>query len=378
MTSFDTIIIGAGVAGSSAAYQLAHNQRVLLLEQYDLLHPYGSSHGDSRIFRHVYDDVRYIDMAVAADEGWQQLERDAGDKLLYRTGGIDVGAAEEMAGIKQALARAGREFEVLEPSDIHRRFPAFYVPDGKETLYQKDGGVLAAHRCVAAMLRVAAKRGVTVRSAEPVVQIEADAEAVKVITEQGAYEAGALIVTAGSWLERLARQLGVQLPLAVEKQQVHYFCAPAESCYDVTEMPTFIDRQHLVYGIPVLERPLMIKAATHHGAPTIDLDTRTFDMNDELARNTVAGVRALLPDVTAEIAHYETCLYTQTPDEHFILDTHPEMPHVVFGGGFSGHGFKFGPTLGRILRDLCVDGASSFDLSLFRIERFGSSDSTSV
>lgn len=370
-TTFDTIVIGAGIAGSSAAYALAQEQRVLLLEQYELLHTNGSSHGDSRVFRHVYEDTRYIHMAVAADEAWQQLEHDAADKLLYRTGGIDVASDPSvLADIQSALAQAGRPFDMLEPSEVSKRFPAFRVPEGAVTLYQADGGVLAANRCVAAAQRAALTRGATVHASEPVSTIDANADRVVITTSQGRYEAGSVIVTAGAWLSQLAQQLGLDLPLVVEKQQVHYLAVPPREVYDVTRMPTFISRDQNVYGIPMLERPLTIKAAAHNGAPTINLDERTFDMDDTLATNAVRGARSLIPEASTDIKHFETCLYTQTPDAHFILDTHPELNNVVFGGGFSGHGFKFGPILGSILKDLSLEQDSGFDLSLFKVDRF--------
>ena len=371
MTTFDTIVIGAGIAGSSAAYALANQQRVLLLEQYELLHTNGSSHGDSRVFRHVYEDTRYIHMAVAADEAWQQLEHDSADKLLYRTGGIDVASDPSvLTDIQTALAQAGRPFDMLEPLDVNKRFPAFRVPDGAVTLYQEDGGVLAANRCVAAAQRAALTRGATIHAAEPVNRIDANANGVVVTTTHGRYEAGKLIVTAGAWLSQLAEQLGLTLPLVVEKQQVHYLAVPPREVYDVTRMPTFISRDANVYGIPMLERPLHIKAAAHNGAPIINIDERTFEMNETLANNAVHGARSLIPEASKDIKHYETCLYTQTPDAHFILDTHPELKHVVFGGGFSGHGFKFGPILGSILKDLSLEQDSGFDLSLFTVDRF--------
>lgn len=371
MTTFDTIVIGAGIAGSSAAYALAKEQRVLLLEQHELLHTYGSSHGDSRVFRHVYEDTRYIHMAVAADEAWQQLEHDSGDKLLYRTGGIDVASDPSvLTDIQTALAQAGRPFDMLEPAEVSKRFPAFRVPDEAVTLYQEDGGVLAANRCVAAAQRAALTHGATIHASEPVSHIDANANGVTVTTAHGRYEAGKLIVTAGAWLSQLAEQLGLNLPLVVEKQQVHYLAVPPREVYDVTRMPTFISRDQNVYGIPMLERPLHIKAAAHNGAPTINIDERTFEMNETLAQNAVNGTRTLIPEVSTDIKHYETCLYTQTPDTHFILDTHPELNNVVFGGGFSGHGFKFGPTLGNILKDLSLEQESGFDLSLFGVDRF--------
>ena len=365
MEHFDVIVLGAGVAGSAAAYRLSSRARVLLLEQYPLLHTRGSSHGGSRIFRHAYEDERYVKLAVAADEAWAALERDSDDKLLYRTGGLDIGG-RELGSIEGALTKVGRPFERLSPKEVAARFPAMRLEHN--ALFQPHAGVLAATRCLGAMQRVAATRGAVLRERTPVEGIDVHKNHVEVTTPGGRVAADRLVLSAGPWLGRLVPELGESLH--VEQQQVLYLRVTNGEHFARGKMPVFINHASGVYGLPPLELPHAIKVSDHYGAPRIDLERRPDTLMGPRARHTIQRVRSFIPDVTDDLVSYEMCLYTKTPDEHFILDRHPEHPHVVLAGGFSGHGFKFGPVLGEILADLALEGTSRHDLSLFSAGRF--------
>ena len=321
-------------------------------------------------------EKRYVKLAVAADELWQQLEHDADEKLLTRTGGLDLGQEgySALIEVERALEQAGRPVEVLTPAEVTKRFPAFKLPAGNVALYQPDAGILAATRCVNALLRTAAARGATLHDNEPVLEFNVSPDRVDIATAQGSYSADKLIVTAGPWLSEGLSHLMTSLApaLHVEQQQVIYLKVAHGERFAPRRMPIFInhDPQAEVYGFPLFDLPNAIKISDHANAPTITLDERKTGLMEERALETVRRVQSFLPDVTAEIVHFETCLYTKTPDEHFVLDLHPEHDNVVIGGGFSGHGFKFGPVLGEILADLALDGASKHDLSLFGLERF--------
>lgn len=371
--TFDAIVVGAGVVGAAAAYHLAGRGSVLVLEQFGFLHTKGSSHGGSRIFRHAYEHEAYVRLAVAADEGWRALERWTGERLLLRTGGLDVGTrgSGELDGIEAALRAAGRSVERLGADEVHGRFPAFRLADDQEALFQPDAGILPATRCVATMLRAAAAGGASLRDRERVVGLRATDGGVAVETEAGRYEAARVVVTGGAYLGRLLHDLS--LPLRVEQQQVLYVRVGDGRVFAPHRMPVFIDRRSGVYGFPLFERPEAIKVSDHRGAPTIEPLERRDDLDERRAADTVRRARALLPGLTGEVVDGQTCLYTKTPDEGFLLDRHPHLPGVVVGGGFSGHGFKFGPALGEALADLATDGSSAFDLSMCRIDRFASS-----
>ncbi len=372
MTPYDVIVLGAGVAGSAAAYALARDQKVLVLEQHAFLHKLGSSHGGSRIFRYAYEDRRYVRLALEADELWRRLERDQDEKLLTRTGGLDIGLADygELSDIEAALRAAGQAVERLGPDEVARRFPAFRLSEDQVALYQENAGILAATRSVNALLRGAASRGADLRDFEEVTGLELSPDEVTVKTPKGSYRAERLVVTAGPWLGSVLSELG--LPIRVEQQQVLYVRVSRPQDFAPERMPIFINRasEAEVYGFPLFEDPVAIKISDHAGAPTITLKERRTELLKERAEATLRRAQSFLPGLSSELRHFELCLYTKTPDEHFILDRHPEYPNVVIGGGFSGHGFKFGPALGEVLRDLALTGGSSFDLSLFKLGRF--------
>jgi sarcosine oxidase len=368
--TFDVIVIGAGIAGSAAAYTLAQSKRVLLLEQHAFGHKQGSSHGGSRIFRHSYDGARYVRLAVHADEAWQALERDVGERLLFRTGGLSIGqeASTALQVNERALREAGRPYERLAAYELNRRFPAFVVPEGTHALHQPDAGILPASRCVAVLQRAAHTRGATLRDREEVMHLDLRAQHVEVRTPKGHYAADKLVVTAGPWLGLLLRDL--RLPLTVEQQQILYVTVRNGRNFAPEAMPIFVNWDTGVYGFPLFDHPTAIKVSDHYGAPAIDLAERSSDLLEDRAQKTIQQVQSFMPDVSSDLVHFETCLYTKTPDEHFILDRHPHHEQVIIGGGFSGHGFKFGPTLGQILADLALEGRSPHDLSLFGLERF--------
>jgi N-methyl-L-tryptophan oxidase len=372
MNHYDVIVLGAGVAGSATAYQLAkQRKKVLLLEQFDFLHKFGSSHGGSRIFRHAYEDQRYVKLAQAADDLWIQLEKDADEKLLTRTGGLDIGAANfhELNKIQHALTQADRSFEVLEARDVAKRFPAFKLRADQVAIYQKDAGILAATRCVNAMLRTAAQYGATLQSQEPVEQLKLGQQ-VEVKTSKGQYSAEKLVICAGPWLGKTMKEL--ELPLHVEQQQVLYVTVKNGHLHTPKAMPLFINRDPNaeVYGFPLFDHPTAIKISDHANAPTIDLEKRTFDLMHPWEQDTIKRAQSFLPNIVGDLVHFEVCLYTKTPDEHFILDLHPHHKNVAMAGGFSGHGFKFGPVLGEIMTDLVLNGRARHDLSLFGVNRF--------
>ena len=371
MQRYDVIVIGAGIAGSSAAYALARDSRVLVLEQFRFLHALGSSHGGSRIFRYAYPERQYVEMALASERGWRELEEVVDDRLLTRTGGLDIGRAgsAELAGIESALASAGQSVERLAPADVAQRFPAFALADDEEALYQPDAGILAPTRSVNAFLRAAVQRGAELRDEEPVVAVDFAGGGVSVRTAKGAYAADRLVVTAGPWLGSLLADLN--LPLTVEQQQVLYVRTSRTADFTPARMPIFInhDVRNAIYGFPLFDDPVAIKISDHMGAPAIRLEERSAELLSERAEETIRRARRLMSALTGEMRAFDLCLYTKTPDEHFILDRHPSHPQVVMGGGFSGHGFKFGPVLGQVLRELSLGADPGFDLSLFGLQR---------
>ena len=375
MPTYDTIVIGAGVIGSSAARTLAASGSVLLLEQFPFLHERGSSHGGSRIFRHAYVDELHTRLAVRADALWQDLEAETGERLLYRTGGVDLFEPHDWQAdaMLAALEAAGSPGERLSGAELRRRYPVFAVSDDKVVVYHTASAILPATRAVATLLRSAAARGATLHESEPVTHIAAQSGGVTVTTHRGEYRARHVVVAAGAWLGRLAES--ARLPLVVEQQQVIYLPVNRQAAaHAVGHMPVFIERvadgAGGIYGFPTFEYPHAIKVADNGGARAIpSADERDFQLNDPLARSTIAAATELLPGIGATPTSAATCLYTKTPDERFVIDRHPEHPNVVMAGGGSGHAFKFGPLLGEQIAEL-VGGAEP--IREFRADRFGS------
>lgn len=371
MPAYESIVIGAGIIGASAALHLAAHGPTLLIERFEFLHERGSSHGGSRIFRHAYEDEGQVRLARAADEAWRQIEERTGERLLVRTGGLDIlkVGSPIATDIASALTAAGSPFEVLSGQETRNRFPAFQLADDDQAVYQPDAGITPATRAVATLLRATAAMGATLRERETVTGVRAVNGGVEVTTDKDTYSAARVVVAGGPWLGQVLPDLG--LALRVIKQQVLYLrIKDGAREFAPYRMPVFIDRRvGEIYGMAAFELPHAIKVGDHAAAIPTDPDTRGFDLEQELAERTAATTKALMPNLTGEIVSGITCLYTKTRDERFIIDSHPEHPQIVVAGGGSGHAFKFGPVLGEAAAGLALGTGSPHDISRFTLAR---------
>lgn len=375
--TYDVIVLGAGALGSAAAYHTAgRGARVLLLEQFEIDHQRGSSYGYSRIIRYVYDHPTYIRMAGPAFALWRELEAEAGETLYVRTGGIDFGVPGTEAmfdGMIASLRAEGIAHELMTPDEAQRRFPQFRFDDDMAILYQAETGILRASRCVRAHIRLAQARGAVVLENTRVDAIEPTADGVRVRAGAATYSAARLIVTAGGWAGPLLRTLDLDLPLRPVKAQENYFDVGAPADYAPGRFPCFIAHLPgygwLPYGIPSIDGS-GLKVALH-GGPDMDPDDpdRTPDL-DVVAQSRRFAERYLPGALTGDAFRARPCIYTMTPDEHFIIDAHPGYPSILIGACCSGHAFKFSGLIGRILTDLALDGATADDISLFTLRRF--------
>lgn len=376
MTTYDVIVVGAGVMGSAAAYHLAgRGRRVLLLEQFGLAHERGSSHGHSRIIRLSYDAPDYLRLAQAAYPLWRALEHEAGAELLRQTGGLDFAEAGTQAfdATRATLAGAGIPFEQLDHAELARRFPQFAMPEGTVGLYQADAGILNATRCVEALNEVAERRGAVIHANEPALELAADGAGVLVRSAQASYRAARVIVTAGSWARPLLAPTGLHLPLRVTKEQVLFFAPHAPALFTPEVFPVFVqyrDAGRSFYGFPIYGLP-GVKVAFHDAGPEVAPADEDRAVDAGLQAALVAEVTRWLPQAAGPLLHAQTCRYTSTPDHQFILDLHPAHPQIVVGSPCSGHGFKFGVLFGAVLADLAERGASDLPIERFRLARFG-------
>lgn len=369
---FDVIVLGLGGMGSAAAAALARRGvRVLGLEQFALAHSRGSSHGRTRIIRTAYyEHPAYVPLVRRAFTLWAEVEARTGKKLLTPCPCLTVGEprGELIAGVQAAAGEHGLSVESLTAAEVERRFPQFRIPGHFSGVVEQTAGILAVEECVRVLLTDAAAHGAELRSDEAVIGYEAVTGGVEVTTAKETYSAAKLVVAAGAWATTLLADMGV--PLSVMRQVQWWF--GADDSFAPGRFPVFLldTPAGAYYGLPAVD-DLGVKCARHYGAPELPSpDEVKWDRDrgeEKPVRNFLAHH---LPALDRPPTHAEVCMYTLTPDRHFVIDVHPDFPQVAVACGFSGHGFKFAPTVGEILADLALDGRTAHPIELFRAGRF--------
>ena len=377
---FDAIVLGAGGVGSAAAYYLAKRKKVLLLEQFELNHQQGSSYGFSRVIRYTYDNPIYIELMRAAYPLWFTLQEEAGEQLYLKTGGLDFGFPKEetFQKLKQSMDRAQLDYEYLDKHEVERRFPQFHLDDGMAALFQSETGLLRASRCVLAHIRLAQKYGAIVCDRTPVTKIVPYSNSVEIQTKTEVYTAERLVITAGSWSKALLAQQGINLPLKIMPCQLGFYQPKEPEAFKPDRFPVFFahmngDYGEMPYGIPHEDESLGVKVTTFYGWQTVEHpDEVDYTPSEEWVENMRNFSRQYIPGAAGRTISTRRCLYTLTPDKDFVVDCHPNYDHIVFGAGFSGHGFKFTTLMGKILAELALEGTTEHDTSLFKLSRFQS------
>lgn len=371
----DVVVIGGGVIGCAAAYELARaGRRITLVEQFAIGHALGSSHGPTRIIRLAYDGDDYVALARDAYDRWRELASLLDQELLIPTGGLDLGAPDAFAldGIRATFERTGVPFDLLDRAEIQRRFPQFALPEGTIGLYQPDYSLLAADRCVAALAGQARAHGAAIREHARVIRIESDGDGVTVVTSGGAIRAERAILAAGSWIGELLKSLGIHLPLQILKEQLAFFTAANPTDYVPGRLPLAIHRfpgtTSLGSFFPIYGHS-GVKIMLDRIGPEVAADDSDRAIDQESLARLRSYALATMPGLTGEIVEAVSCRYALTPDEDFVLDLAPGDPRIVLAAACSGHGFKFAPTIGRILADLALDGTTGYDIARFRLDR---------
>lgn len=371
---FDAIVIGLGGMGSATLYQLAQRgKRVLGIEQFGIAHDKGSSHGVTRIIRLAYHEhPSYVPLMRRAYELWRNLEATAQEQILHITGSIDAGppGSSNFAGSLLSCEEHDLPHEVLTSSELTKRFPGYRLPSETMAVFQGEGGFLLPERCISLFTEQAQALGAAVHTDEPVLEWEPTPDGVRVRTEWGEYEAETLVISAGAWASKLIPGLrAVAVPerqalLWIETLRPEYFTPEAFPVFNL-----IVDEGNF-YGFPEFGIPGFKLGRYHHLEENVD--------PDDIDREPNAADEALLrgftqkyfPDAAGATSSMKVCMFTNSPDEHFIIDRLPDSPQVVIAAGFSGHGFKFSSVVGEILADLAVDGATSHDIDMFRLARF--------
>jgi sarcosine oxidase len=374
MAVYDAIVLGLGGMGSATLFHLARRGlRVLGLERFDLVHEYGSSHGLTRIIRLAYwEHPTYVALLRRAYELWRELEGLSGERLLHITGSVDAGPADGMVfqGALKSSELHDLPHEVMDGSELHKRFPGYRLPRELRCLYQPEGGFLLPERCDVAHVVGAMTHGAEVRCREPVLEWGANGGRAWVRTARARYEAGRLVVCAGPWAAKLVPELA---GLAVPERQVLAWLQPARPDWfrpDVFPVFNLEVEEGRYYGFPSFLIPGFKFGKYHHRGGTADPETvnREPEPEDEELLRSFAG--RYFPDGAGPTLMLKACLFTNSPDRHFILDRHPAHPEVVVAAGFSGHGYKFCSAIGEVMADLAQTGATRHDIEFFRLARF--------
>ena len=372
---YDVIVVGVGGMGSATVHELARRGlRVLGLERFDIPHSMGSSHGVNRIIRLAYfEHPSYVPLLRRAYERWRALEAECGERLLVVTGSLDVGpeSGEVVSGSRRSCVEHDLPHEALTGAEANERFPGLRFPAEWAAVHQPDGGFVLSERAIVNHVFAALERGAEVRAREPVLEWESRGGGVRVRTARGAYEAGALVVTGGAWAGPLLPSL--RHLVTPERQVLGWFQPLEPARFGVESCPVMIgdfeDGEY--YALPVFGVPGFKIGRFHHlgEATTADeLDRECRDEDEAVLRQALARHVPLANGPTLSL---KACMFTNTPDGHFIIDAIEGAPNVFVAAGFSGHGFKFCSVVGEIMADLAQFGETSHDISLFRLDRFG-------
>ena len=373
-TSYDVIVAGLGAMGSAAAFHLARRGKIVLgLDRFTPPHTFGSSHGETRIIREAYfEHPTYVPIIQRAYDLWADLERESKQSLFLQTGGLMIGPVDGIVfgGAKRSAELHRLDHEVLSASEVRRQFPGLEPAEDMMAVHEPRAGILFPQACIESHLALGRRSGASLQFDEPVVRWRAEGDGVRVFTSKGEYKAGRLLLTAGAWIRSLLPDLN--FPFTVERQILFWFepCGDA-NLFKPERCPIHLWEyapERFFYGFPDLGTG--VKVARHHQGHLTNPDNVQRAVAPEEVETMRVIVRRFLPQAEGPLRASTVCLYTNTPDGHFFIDSHPEYPQVLVASPCSGHGFKFSSVIGEILSDMIIQGRSRFDLSLFRNRLF--------
>lgn len=370
---YDTIVLGLGGLGSAALYRLARRigHEALGIEQFELDHGFGSSRDHSRIIRLSYHTPGYVELAKQAYTAWTEVEADAGEQLVFRTGGLDLWPADPafpMNDYTGSMDACGVPYERLAADEVMYRWPQFRLTDDVTGIYQADSGIATPNLSNAAHRRLALAYGATIRDNAPVTAVRPVGKAIEIVAGGDTYRGRHLVVAAGAWSNHILAHFGRRLHLTITQEQVTYYRTPHAADFMPDRFPVWIWMDEpSFYGFPVFGEPGP-KAAQDVGGERVTPETRTFEPNPTTLARTESFLARVIPGMLGEPIYTRTCLYDLPPDRNFVLCSLPEQPNVSLVIG-AGHSYKFAALIGKILSELALDGRTDHDISPFHIDR---------
>jgi N-methyl-L-tryptophan oxidase len=368
---YEAVIVGAGSMGMAAGYYLSKlGIKTLLLDSDNPPHDKGSHHGTTRIIRHAYGEgSQYVPLVLRAQELWEQLQQEANKELFLPTGVLCAGAPESTF-TKEAI-KSGVEYslplEVLSSEEMNDRWQGLAIPEGYIGCFEPKSGVLFSEQCIQAFRDLGVANGMTILPYTKVEKMDVHSSGAAIQTANETYHADFVVVSAGAWSGKILKEMGLALPLQPTRKTVSWFECDQE-LYDPRVFPAFtvdiLNAQY--YGFPSFEGS-GLKIGRHDGGYQVDPDEMLSPYGPKDEAEVRTFLEKYMPSANGPLLKGSTCLYTLTPDENFILDQHPEFPHVFISAGFSGHGFKFSSVVGEIISQVITKGKSDYNLSGFSI-----------
>jgi len=368
---YDVAVAGLGAAGSATLYHLAkRGLRVIGFDTHTPPHPHGSSYGESRMIREAYyEDPGYVPLLRRAYTLWHDLAAEAHRELIVETGGVFAGPpdGELIRGAIESARAHGIPIDVMNRHERASLFPWLSIPGSMAALTEPRAGFLRPEACIEAHLRGAEAYGAVVRNEEGISNWDASGSGVKIETPAGTVHAQSIVVCMGAWMTSLLSLFDIRA--TVTRQTLHWFdAAPDRPHYPDRVYAIEIARGRLLYGFPDIGTGL--KAAIHYGGVPTDPNSVDRTLGEEDTRPLEFALSSYLPGVMGRHARGSVCMYTNTPDLHFVIDRHPHHDNVTIVSACSGHGFKLTSAIGEAVAQWMVDGKPEIDLSLFSIDRF--------
>lgn len=371
---YEAIVIGTGAVGSATLSELARRGvRAIGLDRFPPGHDRGSSHGATRMIRQAYfEHPDYVPLVLRAFDLWGQLEARRGRRLYHEVGLLQVGPADGhvLQGVTASAKQHGLHIESLTAEETRQRFAGLLVPESMEALFETRAGYLEVENCIVTMAEEAVEAGAELQIGGAVRSWRVEGAGVVVETDTATFLGDRLIITAGAW----AGQLLADLPVTFEirRKPLYWYKTESTDYMATAGCPAFLFETDdgVFYGFPQVDAD-GIKLAEHSGGSVVaDPSYIDRDLDGHDKNRVEAFAERYLLHVSKDLVRHATCMYTMTPDEHFIVDRDAQHPHVAFAAGLSGHGFKFAPVLAEALADLVLEGRTDLPIGFLAADRF--------